>query len=77
MTTRAEHMAWCKKRALLDIDCGDLAGAVASLISDMAKHPETLQVAMLPSTQLLVTRGMGLALAGDSKGLRAWVEGFA
>lgn len=70
-------MAWCKKRALLDIDCGDLAGAVASLLNDMTKHPETLKVAPLPSTKLLMARGMGLALAGDAGGLRTWVEGFA
>jgi hypothetical protein len=77
LKTQAEHMAWCKERALLDIDSGDLPTAVASLINDMTKHPETLKVAVLPSTKLLMARGMGLAMAGDAKGLRSWVEGFA
>jgi len=39
--TRAEHLAWCKERALAYVEQGDLNNAFASLISDLRKHPET------------------------------------
>ena len=39
--SRAEHLAWCKERALAYVDQGDLQNAFASLISDLRKHPET------------------------------------
>lgn len=41
MSTRAEHLAWCKERALEYADAGDLANAWASMVSDLGKHPET------------------------------------
>ena len=34
MTTRAEHMAWCKERALEYADSGDAGLAMSSLIQD-------------------------------------------
>lgn len=39
--TRAEHLAWCKKRALQYCDAGDPRQAFASIMSDIRKHPET------------------------------------
>ena len=41
MTTRKEHLDWCKKRALKYVDSGDLDQALSSMISDLGKHPET------------------------------------
>ena len=40
-TTRAEHLAWCKQRALEYVDQGDLKNAFASMASDLNKHEET------------------------------------
>jgi hypothetical protein len=40
MTTRAEHMKWAKDRALEYADQGDTGNAIASLMSDLGKHPE-------------------------------------
>ncbi len=37
MTTRAEHLAWCKERALAIAASGDIAAAVASMGSDLLK----------------------------------------
>lgn len=37
-TTRADHLAWCKQRALQYVDAGDLTGAYASMTSDLGKH---------------------------------------
>ncbi len=40
-TTRAEHLAWCKQRALKCVEAGDLQNAFASMSSDLNKHSET------------------------------------
>lgn len=39
--TRAEHLQWCKDRALEYARAGDASQAVASMVSDLRKHPET------------------------------------
>ena len=39
--TRAEHLQWCKDRALQYVDAGDLTQAFASMSSDLNKHPDT------------------------------------
>ncbi len=39
--TRSEHIEWCKKRALEYADKGELLTALASMASDLNKHPET------------------------------------
>ena len=39
--TRAEHLEWCKKRALEFVDEGKMHMAFASMVSDLRKHPET------------------------------------
>jgi len=68
--TRDEHLKWCKQRAREYLNAGDLANAVASMASDMRKHPECgvndglLLLGMLYVTQL------------DEDGVRRWVEGF-
>jgi hypothetical protein len=41
MMTRAEHLAWAKERALAYADKGDAVNALASLTSDLGKHPVT------------------------------------
>lgn len=37
MTTREEHLNWCKARALEILDSGDVQGAFASMTSDLGK----------------------------------------
>lgn len=39
--TRQEHLQWCKDRALEYVKVGDNDSALASMLSDLAKHPET------------------------------------
>ena len=70
--TRAEHLAWCKKRALEYCDLGDVNQAFASMGSDLGKHPETqghagmeIGAAMLFSGQL-----------GTPEKMRKFIEGF-
>lgn len=70
--TRAEHLAWCKQRALEYVDQGDLAQAIASMTSDLGKHFET---AGHPAIEL----GMMLIMTGNlntSAAVRKFIEGF-
>lgn len=38
---RADHLQWCKDRAMEYVKSGDLPQAVTSMLSDLSKHPET------------------------------------
>lgn len=69
--TRAEHLAWCKERALEYVDRGDLAAAVASMTSDLGKHEGT-RGSVNQGTAML---GMA-ALLGGSKDVSNWIRGF-
>lgn len=70
MTDRADHLAWCKVRALEYLDAGNLADAVASMGSDLSKHPET------KCPDVLMSLGMMLIIQNDEAGVRRWIEGF-
>lgn len=37
---REEHLQWAKDRALEYVEAGELQNAIASMISDLQKHPE-------------------------------------
>lgn len=69
--TRAEHLQWCKDRALEYLDVGDLNQAATSMISDMSKHPET---AGYPEAlnQLVMLE----LLNRNADGVRRCIEGF-
>lgn len=56
-TTRAEHLAFCKARALEYVDAGDLTSAINSLASDLNKHPETAGHAAIQLGALLMFGG--------------------
>jgi len=69
---RAEHLRWAKDRALEYADQGDMANAIASLGSDLRKHPDTGNHGGM---ELM----MMMAMAGqfDRPGeLRKFIEGF-
>jgi hypothetical protein len=71
--TREDHLAWCKERALAYVDRGDLVNALASMGSDMRKHPDT----DTPTTAvLLATEGVRCVSVGDTNGMRRLIEGF-
>jgi hypothetical protein len=72
MKTREEHLAWCKERALEYADRGDLKNAVASMGSDLNKHPETAASSKGP----LLLLGMKHVIDEDAVGVRRWIEGF-
>ncbi|MES2712011.1 MAG: hypothetical protein V4653_10545 [Pseudomonadota bacterium] len=70
MMSRDEHMAWCKARALAYLP-GDPTSAVASMTSDLRKHPET----NVPMNTTLATIGMMEIMRGP-EAVRQWIEGF-
>lgn len=72
--TRAEHLRWAKDRANEYADQGDAGLAIASLSSDLAKHPETES-----SVRVVTELMMPLMLAGHLRSageIRKFIEGF-
>jgi hypothetical protein len=69
--TRAEHIQWCKTRALEYVDSGDLAAALASLLSDLSKHDETCGHGAM---ELCVALSAG-GLLGSQDEVRKFIEG--
>jgi hypothetical protein len=70
--SRAEHIAWCKERALEYCDRNNLKDALVSMCSDLGKHPETKNHAG-------IKLGMMMMMAGHLDSLqemRHFIEGF-
>jgi hypothetical protein len=70
--SRAEHLAWCKQRALECADRGEVAYAMSSLISDLGKHPETAGHSGIELMTMLAMTGE-FERPGE---LRKFIEGF-
>jgi len=72
MRTRAEHLQWCKDRALEYVESGDTAGAFSSFHSDMRKHPETENNMALQMGSMLLFGGN----LNTPRQMRDWITGF-
>lgn len=71
-TTVAEHLAFCKQRALEYIERNDLKGAFGSMLSDMQKHPGTTgHPALRLGMMLMVSNNLN-----TQKKMRDFIEGF-
>lgn len=71
-TTRQEHLAWCKRRALEYVAMGDNNQAFASMSSDLRKHKDT-------ANHAAIELGMMLLMAGhlnSPQEMRKFIEGF-
>jgi hypothetical protein len=71
--SRAEHMDWCKRRALAYVERGELQEGFTSMMSDLQKHPETA------GSQPLIALGVKLLLNGHLNTpakMRDFIEGF-
>ena len=74
MSTRAEHLEWCKNRALQYVDAGQLSQAFASFGSDVKKHEETSGIA-----ETLAVLGMPLMMNGHldtPDKMRSHIQGY-
>lgn len=70
--TRAEHLAWCKQRALEYVDKGDVTDAYASMASDLSKHPETEKHAAIQLGMMLMMSGH----LSTAPKMREFINGF-
>lgn len=69
--TREEHIAWCKQRAIQEMEYAhDPKQAVISMMSDMGKHPET------NSEILRFLCMMTLMGSCSEKSVREFIDGF-
>ena len=69
---RAEHLQWCKDRALEYVDRGDMSQAMASMRSDLQKHPDT---ADHPGMELMMMLAMSGHMSEPAE-VRRFIEGF-
>jgi len=72
MTSRAEHLAWCKQRSLEYCDLGDVAQAFARMGCDLQKHPETANHSGIKLGMMMLTGG----LLSSPMEMRKFIEGF-
>lgn len=70
--TREQHLAWCKERAIRELEHGDISGAYASMASDLGKHPETQGHAAIQLGMMMLMGGQ-LSSAQD---MRRFIDGF-
>lgn len=71
--TRTEHLQWCKDRALEYLDNGDTDAALASMVSDVMKHKDT----MYHATINLLSIQMKMAGQLDTVDqMRKWINGY-
>lgn len=70
--TRAEHLKWCKDRANEYLNKGDVQNAVASMMSDLNKHPETAA----STSSILSMMGIQAAASGNVNEARRYINGF-
>lgn len=72
--TRAEHLQWCKDRAMAYVDRGDLVNAVASMMSDLDKHEETKSTG--GALAMLGIMAAMQAQNGDQAAVERYIKGF-
>lgn len=70
--TRAEHLNWCKQRALEYVDTGDLAQAWASMASDLGKHEETAGHSAIQVGTMMMFNGQ----LSSGPEMQKFIEGF-
>jgi hypothetical protein len=69
---RAEHVAWCKQRALEYIERGELREAFDSMCSDLLKHEDTRGRLGMELGMMLMMNGH----LGTPEKMPEFIEGF-
>ena len=74
-TSRDEHLQWCKKRALEYLEPGpyfSIQDALASMASDLGKHPDTARHAAIELGMMMLMSGK----LNTAEEMRKFIEGF-
>ena len=76
MRSRDDQLNWAKQRALIYVDLGEFAAAVAGLRTDLADNPLTKSI--MSSDQALrgYKAAIDAALGRGSHALTDWIEGL-
>jgi hypothetical protein len=69
--TKTEHINWCIDRAEFYLDRNELTEAIASFISDMTKHEDTIERIMI-----FVESELLFAHTNTVSEFRRWIKGF-
>ena len=67
-----EHLEWAKKRAIAELEFSGISSAIASIQSDLRKHPETENHTGLD----LMTRLVSTGHLTTKEDVRKFIEGF-
>lgn len=72
MMTRSEHIAWCKKRAIEEMEYykNDPKQGIMSMMSDIRKHPETASEALSAICLMEMMRPC------TAQSVRKFIDGF-
>ena len=76
MKSRDEHLTWAKQRALISVDMGGFADAVAGLRADLDEHPLTQGLVSSDQAVRGYKAAMDAALGRGSQAMTEWIEGF-
>jgi hypothetical protein len=74
--SREEQLTWAKQRALLCVDMGRFADAVAGVRADLDESPLTKGVMSSDHARRGYKAAMDAALGRGSQALTEWIEGL-
>lgn len=74
MTTRAEHLAWAKERALAELETSGKTAAIASMMQDLTSwEGGAMYDDMTFLSGMMLEAGM---FRNSDAEMRAWIDGF-
>jgi hypothetical protein len=76
MKSREEQLTWAKQRALICVNVGGFADAVAGLRADLAEHPLTKGVISSDQARRGYKAAIDATLGRGSQALTEWIEGL-
>jgi hypothetical protein len=76
MKSREDQLTWAKQRALICVDIGEFAYAVACLRADLDENPLTKGVVSSDQARRGYKAAIDAALGRGSQALTEWIEGL-
>jgi hypothetical protein len=76
MKSREEQLSWAKQRALICVDMGHFADAVAGLRADLAENPLIKGIMTSDQARRGYKAAADAALGRGSQALTEWIEGL-